>query len=110
MPSRGVKVVGSVPALNSPITIDYGDTQWLNTEADSLDTAISTAVTAAKSDGVPVTYVGTVPSLFATHGFCDSTAHWFHNLTFDVLPYDPGSFHPTQDGQQNGYETAFSRQ
>jgi hypothetical protein len=59
---------------------------------------------------VPVTYVGTVPALFSTHGLCDSGTPWFHGLSFDLTGPDPGSFHPNQDGQQNGYEAAFSSQ
>jgi hypothetical protein len=115
-PSKYVCTVGSV--LTEPATIDYADAQWLNSKADALDSAIATAVSDAQAAGVPVTYVGTVPSLFKSHGLCDSGSPWFYPLTADLtippppggrlLTPDPGSFHPTQDGQQYGYEVAFS--
>jgi hypothetical protein len=67
---------------------------------------------AAQTAGVPVTYVGTVPHLFTGHGRCDSSTPWLHDVSFDAVPpqVDPGSLHPTQDGQRYGYEAALAGQ
>lgn len=110
-PSRYACAIGSYPVGNLPLSIDYADAQWLNSEAGALDSAIATAVSAARAAGVPVTYIGAVPHLFAGHGRCDSSTPWLHDVSFDTpVQVDSGSLHPTQDGQQDGYEAAFSGQ
>jgi hypothetical protein len=111
-PSKYACTIGSFPVGNLPLSIDYADAQWLNSEAVALDRAIATAVSAARAAGVPVTYVGAVPQLYAGHSLCDSSTPWLRDVSFDVIPpqVDPGSLHPTQDGQQYGYEAAFSGQ
>jgi hypothetical protein len=85
-------------------SIDYQDAQWLNSEAVSLDNAIYSAVVTAQAQGVPVRYVDTVPTNFATHGLCDSGSAWINGVSGTA----PGNFHPTGTGQSNGYEAAFS--
>lgn len=110
-PSKYVCQVGAAPSpLNSPITIDYADAQWLNSEADALDSAIAAAVSKAQAAGLPVTYVSAVPGLFGTHGLCDSSTPWLNDVTLNLFlgAPDPGSLHPNQTGQQDGYEVAFS--
>ena len=97
-PSNYVCAVGSFG------TVDYADAQWLNSQADALDAAITATIAQAQAADIPVTYVSAVPGDFSTHGLCDSNPAWIHGLA----PGDPGSFHPTPTGQSDGYETAFS--
>jgi hypothetical protein len=58
-----------------------------------------------------VTYIRPVPNLFSGNGLCNGGPSWFYPLSFNLslLAPDPGSFHPSQDGQ-SAYETAFSDQ
>lgn len=66
----------------------------------------------AQADGISAAHVTAVPGVFETHGLCDSGTPWFDpaSLALTLGFVDPGSFHPTTDGQQQGYEVAFSRQ
>lgn len=112
-PSKYVCKAGSV--LGWPVTIDYADAQWINSEVDALNKAIAAAVSAERAR-MRVTYISAVPDLFATHGLCDSGSPWLYEISATIkahLPLPqidiaPGSLHPTQAGQQYGYEVAFA--
>lgn len=104
--------VGSI--LGDALWIGYEDAQWLNARGEQLNQIIMDAVADAAHQGIAVTYA---PAQFAHHGLCDKSASWFHPLTLEInhlpelepeLPSGtPGSFHPTETGQQLGYEKAF---
>jgi GDSL-like Lipase/Acylhydrolase family len=88
-------------------TIDYADAQWLNSEGASLNAAIGTGVDAARARGVPVTYVDPTDE-FSTHGLCDNSTSWINGLIMNGTSVKVESFHPTEAGQSEGYESAFS--
>jgi hypothetical protein len=90
-------------------SFDYADTQWMNGQADAINRAISSAVTAANASGVPAVYVDNISSKFENHGLCDSHAAWIRpvSVLIDKLQPDPISFHPTATGQGIGYESGF---
>jgi hypothetical protein len=61
--------------------------------------------------GVQVQAVDPNP-YFATHRLCDTSTSWLNRISGfrtckGMTSIDPGSFHPTADGQRKGYEAAF---
>jgi len=106
------KVTYHISRLHS-ITVDAmirsSDAQALNSLAVRLNSVISAA---AREAGSWATFVDPT-STFLGHGFCDTSTLWFHQLstgltlTLQPVDLDPGSFHPTPDGQRLGYEAAF---
>jgi len=101
--------------LGEPLWIGYEDAIWLNERGEQLNQIIMDAVAEAAHQGIQVSEA--VPK-FTHHGFCDKSELWFHRLGLEVktlpeleaeLAPMPGSFHPTEIGQQAGYETAFAK-
>ena len=88
-------------------SFDYNDAQWLNSEADNLNSALSGAVQAAQSLGISAVYAANVPRNFAGHGLCDTSTAWLNGVHVQGGLTDSGSFHPNATGQANGYEPAF---
>lgn len=92
----------------SPFTIrmDYADAQWLNTQADLLNTIIKNAVDDLQTEGKKVHYVNA--DLFDSHAICDSQASWINGVSIaeNVTPR-PESFHPTVSGMNMGYGESF---
>jgi streptogramin lyase len=86
--------------------IGYKDALWLNRLGDELDTYIIEAVSMATGKGISVT---AVKPRFSGHGFCDRDERWFYPIEFEApLKITTSSFHPTEHGQQMGYEAAFA--
>jgi hypothetical protein len=85
----------------------------LDTAAKTLDASNAAAVARA---GSWATYVD-VTSRFAGHGLCAGSA-WINPVTVKasvdlktskvVTVVDPGSVHPTVDGQAHGYADAYA--
>jgi hypothetical protein len=101
--------------LNFALKITAPDAAFLNTLGTQLEGIISNAVVQARAAGVPVAFVD--PStFFAGHRLCDSSTSWIKPFSGTAslqsgssfsMSFDSGSFHPTQDGQRQGYEAAF---
>lgn len=108
--------VGTVRATHVPVighatvTLDLNKAEitWLNSVGTSLDNTIKTA---AAANGA--TFVDASPN-FNSHRFCDTSNSWFNSVsgTYNDKTKQKniwvGSFHPTPDGQQYGYEAAFN--
>jgi lysophospholipase L1-like esterase len=108
--------VGTVLAQHVPILgnvkvalkLNQAEITWLNSVGTSLANVIKTA---AAANGA--TFVDASPN-FDSHRFCDVSNAWFnyvsgtYNDSTGHLNVSSGSFHPTPDGQQSGYEAAFS--
>ena len=112
-PGRSACEVGNF--LGFGLWIDYKDAQWLNKRGEQLNAIIKKAVATAAHERIAVGYVK--PSQFVGHGFCDTSELWFHPLELKLshlpeleveLSPKSSSFHPTNAGQQLGYETAFA--
>jgi GDSL-like Lipase/Acylhydrolase family len=119
---RGECGVGTIYANNVPI-LGYAsvavkilskDAKWVNTIVDEIDNALKTATREAKVlTGGSFTYV-TPEKSFASHRLCDTGPSWIKPLSANadyndpstLTDLDPGSLHPTLDGQQLGYEAA----
>jgi|GEM_PF-2384889 len=87
-------------------TVSYTDAQWINSQADDLDTIISNAVNAAHDAGVNVTYVP--PALFDGHGLCDSGTPYLYGAELESsYAVSPGSMHPDSSGQTIAYGLMF---
>jgi hypothetical protein len=111
--------VGDVKVLHVPLvgdvrarlTISAADVAWLNEVAGRLNGVLRAAATTAANKGVSVTFVD-VSAKFARHRVCDSSASWIAPVTghADIRSRTAGldatSFHPTRDGQRDGYEAA----
>ena len=52
------------------------------------------------------TFVDANPN-FKSHRICDTSNSWFNYVSGPYNNPSPGSFHPTPDGQQSGYEASF---
>jgi hypothetical protein len=84
--------------------VSVSDMQWLNHEAEVLDSTIGSAVSAAQADGVNISFVNPTAA-FAGHGLCDTGASWINGLLFVAKVAIPPatdkseSFHPNVDGQ-----------
>jgi hypothetical protein len=103
-------LVGKYGPLPTPFSVLYSDAQWLNEEGEKLDSTIQAAAVAARKAGTPIWYAP--PAKFKGHGLCDSGEAWINPLEINLsLPkgYEPGSFHPTMNGQSFGYEPAFAK-
>jgi streptogramin lyase len=115
-PSGRVCLVGTanIPVLGEvPLSVDYFDAQWMNKLAKELDAVIHQAVEeAAHNEGTDVSYAEPQePKDFKGHGLCDVSEPWLHALELNSSnEQEPGSFHPTPNGQRLGYEPAFARQ
>jgi lysophospholipase L1-like esterase len=108
--------VGTVRATHVPVLghvkvalkLNRAEITWLNSVGTSLANVIQTA---AAANGA--TFVDASPD-FDSHRFCDTSNAWFnpvsgtYNDKTGQLNVSSGSFHPTPDGQQFGYEAAFS--
>jgi lysophospholipase L1-like esterase len=107
--------VGTVLATHTPIgnvtvalKLNKAEITWLNSVGTSLDNVIKSA---AKANNA--TFVNVSPD-FNSHRFCDTSNAWFNYVsgTYNYKTKQKniwvGSFHPTPDGQQSGYEAAFS--
>ena len=98
-----VPLVGDVSAR---LTISAADTRWLNEVAGRFN-----GVLRAAADKAPATTFVDVSQQFDGHRLCDSGASWIASVTghADIGSrtggLDPGSIHPTRDGQR-GYEAA----
>ncbi len=96
-----------------PLLVDYLNAQWLNSLAKKLDAVIQLAVDVARRDGILVSYAD--PSKeFAGHALCDNGEPWFYPVELTIgenlLPeVEPGTFHPTAEGQILGYAPAFMK-
>lgn len=106
--------VGSV--LGEPLWISYEDAKWLNERGEQLNQIIMDAVAEAAHQGI---WVSEAMPKFTHHSFCDKSELWFHRLGLKVNLLSelesalvtplPSSFHPTEIGQQAGYESAFAK-
>jgi lysophospholipase L1-like esterase len=108
--------VGTVLATHVPVLgtvevalkLNEAEITWLNSVGTSLNKVIKTA---AEANGA--TFVDASPD-FISHRFCDTSNSWFNDVsgTYNYqtkhLNVSTSSFHPTPDGQQFGYEAAFS--
>jgi hypothetical protein len=109
-PSEKACVVGKLTSVPAPFFVLYSDAQWINEEGEKLDSAIQAAAVAARKAGVPIRYAP--PAKFKSHGLCDSSEAWIRGLEINLSQpkgYEPGSFHPTVNGQELGYEAAFAK-
>jgi lysophospholipase L1-like esterase len=95
----------------TPLTaqIDYYDAQWMNDQADILNSIVSDAVDVLKMEGKNVYYVS--PSTFDGHGLCDTQNQWLNEVVLDTDAFpprpEPESVHPTVQGYSSGYGAAF---
>lgn len=120
-PFKGECGIGSVIAKNVPglgfasaaVKITGTDAQWLNDQADKLDTTIATAAKQAPViSGASVTLVDAAAA-FDHHRLCDNLTSWLGPVTgtadakAGTASIDSASFHPTTEGQKLGYEAAF---
>jgi hypothetical protein len=100
-----VRVIGHVAVA---LKLNKAEITWLNSVGTSLNNTIKTA---AAANGA--TFVDASPN-FNSHRFCDSSDSWFNSVsgTYNDKTKQKniwvGSFHPTPDGQQFGYEAAFN--
>jgi hypothetical protein len=110
-----IEVSGSLFIQNDGVFIAKDDVRWLNQIGAKLNRTIQSAV--AKLANPRITYVPVGPS-FSGHRLCDRRTSWIHEVAgtavvsgilhkLESLSVEPGSFHPTDDGQK-AYETAFS--
>lgn len=92
-----------------PIRFDYDDAQWINAQADQINSIIRGTVDGLAYAGKDVHYVS--PSNFDGHGLCDSNTAWINEVSFDGIPGPDNivadSFHPTDTGYDEGYGRAF---
>jgi hypothetical protein len=112
--------IGTVYVKNAPVLgyvaaqakITAPDAAYLNNVGAQLMLVIRDAVaTAQVAGGVQVQAVDPNP-YFGTHRFCDTSTSWLNKISGfgtykGMTSIDPGSFHPTPDGQRKGYEAAF---
>jgi len=104
-------------------TIDRSDAQWIDGRILKVNELIKKAASSSKG----VTYVDATTT-FNGHGLLDSKTPWINKVVLNlqqpgcdwrvpggIQPWslssclDPGSFHPTDTGQLNGYEAAFQK-
>lgn len=106
-PSGYICNVSTVSAY--PVRIDFDDAQWMNSQAQYLNTVISNAVEDLQLEGESVHYIS--PSNFDGHGLCDSSTSWINGVSFEsttlIPPASGESFHPTASGYSSGYGAAF---
>ena len=97
----------AVCAIIPGATFSYGDAQWINSEADALNSAIHSAVVSVREEGVDIKYI---PAAFGGHALCDSGDSWLYGALIDSSGTGilPGSMHPDHDGQRTGYEIPFA--
>jgi lysophospholipase L1-like esterase len=104
--------VGSVTEglFTAHYRIGVEDIDWINELSWRLNRKILDEVKAAQKAGVPAVYA-TASREFLSHGLCDRSSPWIQGLLIDPVAKKPqsGSFHPTEDGQQLGLETAFRK-
>ncbi len=94
--------------LGSPeVNVSKWDTEWLNSQADTLNAIIEDAVDNASSN-IDVTFVDAI-SAFSGSGLCDSGGSWIHGVNLYPANFVPKaeSFHPNLDGMELGYGAAF---
>jgi alpha-tubulin suppressor-like RCC1 family protein len=83
--------------------LTQADQNWMNSEADNLDSLLINDASTAGINMVDVRQV------FTGHAICDSGGAWINSLSDDsgVIPNGPvGSFHPNALGHFNGYAAA----
>lgn len=111
--------VGDVKVAHVPLvgdvrirlSVSAADAAWLNGVADKLNGVLRDAATKAAGTGIPATFVD-VSGHFTGHRLCDSSASWISpvaghaDLGSRSSSLDASSFHPTRDGQREGYEAA----
>lgn len=85
----------------SQAVVDYNDAQWMNGLQGKLNGVLSSAVSAAKAEGINAAWQDPT-AIFGQHNFCGAQANWFYRLRVDGTAPWVGSFHPTLDGQ-NAY-------
>ena len=117
--STGSCAVGDVSVLHVPLvgnvqvrlTVSAADAGWLNEVAGRLNDVLRDAATRASAKHIPATFVD-VSGHFAGHRLCDSAASWIAPVTGHAdlrartSGLDSSSFHPTRDGQREGYGAA----
>jgi len=99
---------GASCSVTISASVSYSDAQWLNQRADELNGIIADAVTAARNNGVDVTFVPA--ALFSGSGLCDTYTPWINEVMLTdppVIGFLPESLHPTMDGYTYGYGDAF---
>lgn len=95
--------VGTADGID-PVYISAADANWLNSEADTLNSTIASSVQAAQSDGVNISFLDPT-ARFAGHGLCDTHRSWINGLLFQQnISWPPvkdkvESFHPNVTGQ-----------
>jgi lysophospholipase L1-like esterase len=108
--------VGTVLATHVPVLgtvtvalkLNSAEITWLNSVGTALNKVIKTAAAANGATFVDAS------SDFSSHRFCDTSNSWFNDVSGTYndqtkhLNVSTSSFHPTPDGQQFGYEAAFS--
>jgi hypothetical protein len=82
--------------LGKAAPLSVGTQQMLNGFAEDLNSALSTAVTAAQVNGVAIHFVNPTQA-FLGHALCDSGTSWIQPL--QIVTNKPGSYHPNQQGQ-----------
>lgn len=82
------------------VTLAYDDAQWINDQADRLNSIIKAAVGKARDDDVSVEY--TPLDSFATHALCDEAGSYIEPLFLEGALSNPDvvakSFHPNNNG------------
>lgn len=109
---RGECSVGTLYAghVSVQMKVQVLDAQWLNRVVTQLDDTIKAA--ARKVSGAQITFVDP-NAAFSTHRLCDTASSWFNPVsgTADLKAMraspDPSTFHPTINGQKQGYMSAF---
>jgi hypothetical protein len=113
----GQFLVTNLPVIGSEyvaVKITSADAAWIDSVVEELNTTLEDAVSTAQVlTGVSITFVDPNPE-FETHRLCDSSNTWIHEVegeynysTKKATYVFPGSFHPTPEGQEQGYESAF---
>ena len=91
------------------VTYSLWDAQWLNDQADALDTIISDAVDDANTALGKTNIVYVPPTLFNGHGLCDTSTAWINGVHVNgsLSGATSESMHPTITGMHDGYGAAF---
>lgn len=90
--------------IGMSLTVSQEDGLWLNEMAGQLNAAIQSAAATAG-----VTYVD-AQAAFDGHGLCDTGTPWVNGPIISSLfplTVSERSFHPTAEGQADGYSAAF---
>lgn len=110
-PSGQACVVGHIDVPFLLLKVDRLDALWMDIQVNKINAVIQQAVLDAKAKGIDVTYV---KPAFGGHGLCDLKASYLNGVIYNGVLFhggsvDPGSFHPTALGQQDGYFSAFNK-